>query len=151
MRVVWFWIVRYGPAEIAGTLLLLAFALPFQFAAASIAAVTVAGIVGENLGFYGVMIATTAREVSRATPHGSFREIAGRSVALTAAEFGPSEVLDSLLTRPVAVAGSLLLFGNTPIALGIGKVGADLVFYAIAAGAFVATKRLGWRKRRVVS
>ncbi|MFT4135363.1 hypothetical protein [Microbacterium sp.] len=74
------------------------------------------------------------------------RDAAARSLLLLVAEFGPAELLDSLLVRPGLIALALWLLPGTLWALLVGKVLADIVFYVIAAGAFTITERAGLRR-----
>ena len=64
---------------------------------------------------------------------------------LLLAEFGPAELLDSLLIRPAALFLGVLLLPDPVWGLLAGKIVADLVFYAMAAGAFTFTDRAGLR------
>jgi hypothetical protein len=117
------WLRRYGPAEIAaiigsyvGYLGVLA-AGGGALLAAWLAAWT------ENIGFYSVMVGRTLRQA----PAGQRL----RGLAQLAAELGPAEALDSLLLRPIAVAGAVQFLG---IGWGVlvGKLAADATFYLIA-------------------
>ena len=62
---------------------------------------------------------------------------------LLVAEFGVAELLDTLLIRPAALMLGVWLLPDPLWGLLAGKVVADIVFYAIAAGAFTVTARPG--------
>lgn len=145
MRRLWFWVRRYGVAELAGLVTLCAAALPFQATGHSIAVVTAAAVVGELFGFYLAMFVQVHREQRRAHPLASRAVVLRRSTALLVAEFGPAELLDTLLVRPAALALALWAFGNTAAVLVAGKLVADVAFYLLAALAYWATARFGWR------
>ena len=69
----------------------------------------------------------------------------GRTMMLLVAEFGVAELLDTLLLRPALLLAGVWLLGDPLWGLLAGKVVADIVFYAIAAGAFTITARTGLR------
>jgi len=117
------WVRRYGPAEIVA---ILASYAGWFGAVALGAALIVAGYAAawaENLGFYGAMALTAWR----AAPAGARR----RALALLLVEFGPAELLDSLLVRPLAVSGAVALLGAGAGVLA-GKLLGDALFYLIA-------------------
>jgi hypothetical protein len=51
-------------------------------------------------------------------------------------ECGPAELLDSFVSRPVAIYLATSLLGATVVGGLAGKVAADIVFYAAAITAF---------------
>lgn len=141
-------VVRYLPSEIAGTAA--ALLASWWAAPAGTAAVVVAAVVAECIGFYGVIGVKVAREQwphTAGRPHRRLRT-ARRTLALLVAEFGPSEALDTVLIRPALLLVSLQLIDNVLLATLIGKIAADLVFYAVAAVAFHLTVRSGVRAPR---
>ena len=100
------WIRRYLIAELAG----LAVALVAAILAASwspdrLAVVAYAGSLGETVGFYAGFLISQYRA---ADPAGSRGRRAAAVLALTVVEFGPAELVDTLLVRPGAMyLGSL--------------------------------------------
>ena len=113
-------------------------------------AIALAALVGESLGFYLVLAVTIYGEQASQTvtgSHGRGRAVT-RTVALLLAEFGPAELLDSLLIRPAALVLGVLVLPDPVWGLLAGKLVADLVFYALAAGAFTLTDRTGLREAR---
>ena len=117
------WLRRYGPAEIVA--ILASYAGWFGAAAlgAGLIAAGYAAALAENLGFYGAL----ALAVCRAAPPGGRR----RALALLLVEFGPAELLDSLLVRPLAVSGAVALLG-AGVGVLAGKLLGDALLYAIA-------------------
>ena len=145
-----FWICRYLPAEVAGTAAMIAAGLLVTFWTTAPVAIALAALVGESLGFYLVLAVTIYGEQAAQTVggrHGRRRAVA-RTFALLLAEFGPAELLDSLLIRPAALVLGVLVLPDPVWGLLAGKLVADLVFYALAAGAFTLTDRAGLREAR---
>ena len=117
------WVARYLPAELLGTCAALSCA---SLAADSgAAAAAVAGTVGENAAFYGLML---TRELLQ---RGGVRGLPGalRDLAL---EFGPAEALDSLLLRPALLYAGISLTGHSTSGALLGKLAADVAFYSLA-------------------
>jgi hypothetical protein len=142
-----FWVRRYLPAEIAGTAAMIAAGMLVTLWTTAPIAIALAALLGESLGFYLVLAVTIYGEQAAQTrngPHGR-RRAATRTVLLLLAEFGPAELLDSLLIRPAALFLGVLVLPDAVWGLLAGKILADLVFYAMAAGAFTFTDRAGLR------
>lgn len=117
------WLARYGPAEIAA--IIASYAGYFgvlQLDGGPLIAAWVAAIT-ENIGFYAIMV---IRQLAAAPPGGKLA-----AMARLGAEFGPAELIDSALLRPLAVAGGVALFGPGWGILA-GKLAADAGFYALA-------------------
>jgi len=145
-----FWIFRYLPAEVAGTAAMIAAGLLVTFWTTAPLAIALAAVVGESLGFYLVLAVTIYGEQAPQTigaPHGR-RWAVRRTLLLLLAEFGPAELLDSLLIRPAALFLGVLILADPVWGMLAGKIVADLVFYAFAAGAFTFTDRAGLRVAR---
>ncbi|SDN61106.1 Diaminopimelate decarboxylase [Klenkia soli] len=138
-----FWLRRYLPAELAGTAALLLAGLLTLEHTGSVLGSAVAATVAESVGFYAVALARIAAEQRRAGSRG--RVLAARTAGLGLAEFGPAEVLDSLLVRPAALWAGATVVPHAALGLLAGKVAADLVFYAVAASSYRLTDRAGWR------
>lgn len=140
-----FWVVRYLPAEIAGTAAMIVAGLAVTVRTDNSALIAGAALVGEIIGFYVVLGVVVAREQSRLGVHG--RRLVASTLVLLVAEFGAAELLDTFLIRPVALVVGVLVLPEPVWGLLAGKVIADIVFYAIAAGAFTITDRAGLRRR----
>jgi hypothetical protein len=128
------WFHRYAVAEVAGLVCaLVAGIVAGRTAGAGAAAI--AATLAEGVGFYGVIL---LRDVRR---HGANWRVARGLVV----EFGFAEVADTLLVRPLAIYGAAMLAGDTVAGVLIGKVAADVVFYAAAIAGYELRKRLDAR------
>ena len=116
------WLRRYGLAEAAAIL----GSYGGYFGAGLLGAGAIASAMAaawcENIGFYSVM---ALRDAMAAPPGRRWR-----TAGLLLLEFGPAELLDSLLLRPAAVAASVALLGPGWGVLA-GKLIADAAFYAL--------------------
>jgi|GEM_PF-2068049 len=124
------WCSRYLPAEVVGSVLAVAGGLfAYRFTGnRGIAAVS--GTVAETIGFYAVIGALDWRRM-RAAQDIRALPAALRVLAAMAAEFGPGEILDSTLVRPVAMYIGPFLTGSIASGSLVGKLMADVVFYAV--------------------
>ena len=148
-RGVVFWIVRYLPAEIAGTAAMVVGGLLATLWTDAAPVIAVAALTGEVIGFYAVLAVTIYIEQ---TPVSTTRRRAvGRTFGLLVAEFGAAELLDTFLVRPAALMLGVWLIPDPLWGMLAGKVAADIVFYALAAGAFTVTARTGLRDGRLPS
>lgn len=138
-----FWITRYLPAEIVGTAAMLIAGLGVTIWTGNPAVIALAGLLGETLGFYAVLAITIY--IEQAPVSRNRRVAVGRTMMLLVAEFGLAEILDTLLIRPALLMAGVWLLADPLWGLLAGKVVADIVFYAIAAGAFTVTARTGLR------
>ena len=130
-RRLWRWVRRYAPAEVAATAGALLGALVGVRLAGPVGA-AVGGDLGEGLAFYAVVIARELRAERSAARPRSMR----RLLADLLREFGPAEALDSFALRPLAMFAGPLVTGGLLTGTMLGKVVADVVFYAIAACAY---------------
>ena len=92
----------------------------------------VGGDLGEGLAFYAVVVARELRAERSAARRRCMRHL----LADLLREFGPAEALDSFALRPLAMYAGPLVTGDLLTGTLLGKVAADLVFYAIAAYAY---------------
>lgn len=141
-----FWIVRYLPAEIVGTAAMVLAGLAVTVWTDAPALIALAALLGESIGFYTVLAITIYAEQSAVSAN--WRRAITRTFLLLLAEFGPAELLDSLLIRPAALMAGVWLLPDPVWGLLAGKVVADVIFYAIAAGAFTITAKTGVRDAR---
>jgi hypothetical protein len=116
------WLARYLPPEAAGFAgAVLAAGLAAQFGGAAVTAF--AGAIGEAVAFYAVVVVRDLRQ-RRAGPLRTLRDLT--------VEFAPAELLDTFAVRPLAMYLGPLLVGNLTVGVALGKVAADVVFYAVA-------------------
>ena len=125
------WIKRYGPSEVAGIALALGGSWLLLQATDSVIAAAYGASIGEALGFYGSLV--TREMIQEAYFAGARRAPYGVSEMMRTwrgllLEFGPAELLDTGLIRPLAMALGTGLLGW---GLGIvaGKILADVTFY----------------------
>lgn len=134
------WLSRYGPAEIGGLVLAFVASMTVRRLTRNAIASAYAAAWGETIGYASVII---VRDVITELRH--HRRSATRHATTVATglvtEFGPAGVIDTLLTRPFAMALGIRLFG-TVLGLVVGKIMADVVFYAPVIYMYE------WRKRR---
>ena len=125
------WLRRYGPSELAGIAMALGGSWLVYRATGSIIAAAYGASIGEALGFYGSLV---TREMiqeayfagARRAPYGASEMVrTWRGLLL---EFGPAELLDSGVIRPLMMGLGTALLGW---GLGIvaGKILADVAFY----------------------
>jgi hypothetical protein len=141
------WLRRYLPAEAAGTGTALLCAGVAHAAGGDLAAVALAGAWGENLGYYGTVGARDLRRALAArqgAAPGRARRVQGalgevlRGLLL---EFGPAEALDSVLVRPLAMGAAARVIPQVGVAVLVGKVAADLLFYVPTVLAYERRRR----------
>jgi hypothetical protein len=126
------WFRRYFAPELVGLGAAVAGSWLVYSAADSEVAAAFGGSIGESLGFYGTFI---VREMvhdaytagARRAPYG-LRQMAATWRGLLL-EFGPAELVDSLLLRPFAMWLGQDFLGR-PFGIVAGKFFADLAFYA---------------------
>lgn len=141
-----FWVIRYLPAEIVGTAAMVVAGLAITAWTDIPALIAIAALVGESIGFYAVLAITIYAEQSAVSA--TWRRAVVRTFMLLLAEFGPAELLDTLLVRPAALTLGVWLLPDPVWGLLAGKVVADIVFYAVAAGSFTITAKTGLRDGR---
>ncbi len=138
-----FWIVRYLPAEVAGTAAMVFGGLLATVWTDAAPLIALAALLGEIIGFYAVLAATIFIEQVQVAA--TRRRAAARTLVLLVAEFGAAELLDTFLIRPAALMLGVWLIPDPLWGVLAGKVAADVVFYAVAAGAFTVTAKTGLR------
>jgi hypothetical protein len=126
------WVRRYLPLEIAGWVGELGGAAAGYWWTGSLAAAAVSATVGSLLAYYVPAYVNavrwslpTHRDRRFAARHGLANLLAARSIAV---EFGPGELVDSLL-RPVLIYAGPLLLGNVVWGWVVGGFLADITFY----------------------
>jgi ornithine decarboxylase len=135
------WARRYLPAEIVGLVTALAGALIAFRATGSAATAAFAGTAGEAAGYYATIAVRDLRRHRRAGGASRWQALArtSRGVAI---EFGPAEIVDSLVVRPGLMFTGPLLTGSLIAGTLLGKVAADIVFYAFAISGYELRTRV---------
>ena len=131
------WLRRYGPAELLAIVgAIVGYAL-VEWLTTSAAAAAYGAAVGDNLAYYGLLLAREARA------RGLLAAAPGFVV-----EFGPAEVLDTALVRPACMALAVAAFG--PVGVVVAKIVADLVFYVPVIVTYEATRQRGGPERNTI-
>jgi hypothetical protein len=125
------WLRRYGLAECGGIACALIASLIVRRATENAVAIGYAGAWGESLGYGAVMVGrdflAAARRKRAARETFTARDGAG-VVGRLLVEFGPAALLDTFVTRPLAMALGTRLLG-LPLGVIAGKLAADGLFY----------------------
>jgi hypothetical protein len=103
------------------------------------AVAAIAGTVSENLGFYGTLAIAEWRR-QHALGYGVWRTSA-LTARLLLAEFGLIEVLDSTVLRPMFMYVGPGITGGISSGILLGKVMADVAFYAVAITSYELIRR----------
>jgi hypothetical protein len=118
-------------------------------ASGSIVVAAVAGTITEGVGYYALVVVRGIRGHLGSLRVTRVRRRSGRgalAIALTlrgmAAEFGPAEVLDTVVVRPALLIVAAAWLGPDPTAWLVGKLAADVVFYVVAIASFELGRRV---------
>ena len=140
------WVRRYLPCEIAGTTCEFGGAAIAYLSTGSFAAAAIVATIGASIGYYAAAYTAAVRTTYRDhlhLPRGrralTANWLALRSIAI---EFGPAEVIDSLLIRPLAFYLGPILFGSMVIGWIFAKLVADVGFYVLAIFSYERFKNL---------
>jgi hypothetical protein len=140
------WGRRYLLAEVVGTLSALVAAIGVYTATRSLASAALAASLAETAGFYGVVLSRTLPPLYRlhaGLSHGRRLLQTGRRGLAEASDFVVAELTDTLVLRPGLIflaahwAGQDVVFG-----LVVGKLLADVGFYAVVIPSYELRKRL---------
>ena len=130
------WIRRYLPLEIAGWAGELGSAAATYWLTGSFAAAVVVGTIGASVGYYATAYINGVRWSYRAQQRRSWpmRVLVANALSLRsiAVEFGPAEVIDSIIIRPVALYAGPYILGNVAVGWVVGSLVADIAFYVMA-------------------
>lgn len=143
------WRRRYLLAEIVGTLAAVAAAVTAHALTGSLAPAALAGSVAETVGYYGVILRRTIPRLYRETTGAGRRLLrTGRGLLAEMSDFVAAELADTFLIRPGLIylaagwTGSGSAGAGLPAGLLIGKLLADLGFYAVVIPSYELRKRL---------
>ena len=147
------WLERYGVAEVVG----LCTAVTGSFAARALTgselAAAYGGAMGENVGYYGVIISReVARDRRAAAALNRAYGLAGaaRTTRNLLFEFGIAEVLDSAVLRPLAMGLGVRFFGRAA-GVVVGKLVADVTFYVPVICAYELRRYLAHSRSRAAA
>jgi len=138
------WLKRYLIAEIACLITALIASFLAIFLTGNRIIIAYAGTFGENIGFYGTI---STRDIIRSIrEHKSVSKTYGinsflKNLRNLLVEFGPSEALDSFVVRPFCLYIFPLLLGSFAVGIVVGKLVADVVFYAFTIIAYELRKK----------
>ncbi len=124
------WLSRYLLAELAGIVGAVVGGSIVQLVASNQALVALGGVWGENLGFYTTIFLSSIIRAASTCKALNVRD-AYSIVRKICVEFGVSEVVDTLVTRPLLLYAFTSMTDNVPIGLCLAKVSADVAFYSI--------------------
>jgi hypothetical protein len=143
------WVARYLPLEVLGTVAAVVGAWLAYEASASLVVAALVGTVAEGVGYYALAVVRAIRchlTSQRVRRHegAARRAVVALGLALRglAAEFGPAEVLDTVIVRPAMLFGAAAVAGPTPAGWLAGKLAADAVFYLVAIVSFELGRRV---------
>jgi hypothetical protein len=126
------WLRRYLPLEIAATATALVGGLAAAALTSNTGAIAFAGTWAENVGYYGFALAREMRTSAAETPELGAGTRLWQALRRLVWEFGIAEALDSFVVRPGAMYAAIKLTGSTGAGIVIGKLVADVAFYAVA-------------------
>ncbi|MDA0712786.1 MAG: hypothetical protein O2897_02235 [bacterium] len=115
------WLKRYGPAEIGGIITMYIGYYAIDYLANLEIAAAFIGAIAETSGFYGTLLVQRFKDKENRK---NKLAILGEMIT----EFGPSELLDSLVLRPICVIYFVNLCGPE-IGVLFGKLSSDVLFY----------------------
>ncbi len=136
------WLKRYLALEVVATVCSLTGGLGAASLTASGGVIAYAAAWAENAGFYGYALLREVRSKSGDTPlsFGAVTSVLLPSVRALIVEFGPAEVLDSFVLRPVCMYLLPQLTGHLVVGLVLGKVLADVAFFGLVVIAYEWSK-----------
>lgn len=125
------WVRRYGVAECVGISCALIGSTVVRKITHSVIAAGYGGAWGESIGYGGTIIArdflSESRQVRAARRSFRLGDV-WHVITNLLTEFGPAALLDTFVTRPLAMSLGLRLLG-APLGVIAGKLCADVVFY----------------------
>jgi hypothetical protein len=115
------WIGRYLPAELGGLTFALLGAWSITALRGSTPVAAVAATWADMLIYYAIIITRDLRAAPRRPVLATLWNIV--------LEFGPAELLDSLLIRPTALYIGMAMLPSLPLGIIAGQIAANLCFY----------------------
>jgi len=138
------WARRYLPAELLSVVATLAGAWAALHSTHSPLSAALAGTWAGNVAYFGYLLwqdVRLARLIRRAQGQPYTRRTFGRNLRALAVEFGPAEVLDSLLIRPALMYYLPRWLGSFTGGIMAAKLLADVTFYVPAIISYELSKK----------
>ena len=139
------WARRYLPAEALSVLAtLVGAATAWHLAPGREVAAALAGTWAGNVAYFGWLLGqdvVQTRRQLRAAGQPYTRRTLGRNLRALVVEFGPAEVLDSLLIRPTLMVWLPRWLGSRSTGILVAKLLADVTFYVPAIISYELSKK----------
>ncbi len=128
------WVKRYLPAEIVGTLTAVCAATITHIFSDNAVFIAYMATLGETIGFFSTVfiqhLLTYSKKRRTENRRFSLPDIF-KIISHILLEFGPAEILDSLLLRPFFMYLFPLLVENFTLGILLGKIAGDITFYLL--------------------
>lgn len=131
---------RYLSAFLAANIGAVAGGLLAHFLFGNVVVTVFAATWGENIGYYGQIFWSDIKERKRREGALTSSDIYKVMRNMTI-EFGPAEVLDSFVVRPVFIFVALHYIENTALGIFVGRSVADVFFHATAGVMYTIRKK----------
>lgn len=134
------YVKRYLPAFIAANVGALFGGLLAHYLVGNVVVTVLAATWGENIGYYGHLLIVDMRERKRidgSVTYSGFYKVVRNMVI----EFGPAEVLDSFVMRPILIFIALRYVENIALGILIGRSIADVFFHVVAGMMYTLRKK----------
>ena len=136
---------RYLPAEIVGTLTAIGAASIVHAFSDNPVFIAYIATLGEALGFFSTIFIqhfiAHANDNKSNNRHFSLSDIS-KIISHVFLEFGPAEIIDSLVLRPFFMYLFPLLVRNFTLGILLGKIAGDITFYLMVIISYEMQKRL---------
>lgn len=142
---------RYLPAEIVGTLTAIGAASIVHVFSDNPVFIAYIATLGEAVGFFSTIfiqhfIAYSKKHKKENTQF-SFSDIS-KIISHVFLEFGPAEIIDSLVLRPFFMYLFPLLVRNFTLGILLGKIAGDITFYLMVIISYEMQKRLKFQHNK---
>lgn len=126
------WLARYAVAEVLSWTVLLLFSLVCLLITDNGVLIAFLGSIIQTIAYYAYILIKDVwlkrRRLIKDGKHYTYVTFL-KDVRNILIEFGPSEVLDTLIVRPAALYIGPLLIGNFTVGLLVGSIVADIIYY----------------------
>ncbi|MFD2718919.1 hypothetical protein ACFST9_09345 [Hymenobacter monticola] len=138
------WLRRYLPAELLSAVATLVAAGLVMRATRSGARTALAATWAGNVAYFGLLLALDVRQTQQARRRRGYAytwRTLGQNLRALAVEFGPAEVLDSLVIRPDLLYYLPRWLGHFAVGILLAKLLADVTFYIPAILSYKLSKK----------